>query len=380
MRARVPSRVSERLAALGFIGSVSFAVLKEWDYQPSSWFLIASATIGVLAGLRALWKRRPRPREVRVDDTCVHLIDAKGQRRSFPRDALVHAEIAHGEKGRTTLYVLDRGHGVVFALDLETSAEVEEWIRRLGLDRGARELAVHGRVLAVGENETRVLAGTYAALGIATIASLSPMMGAFGSLLPLAALSVWRGRILVGVDGVEERNPRRRRFYPMSEIAEVEKANEKIHLIMKDGRRIRLGVSDRDADAALRDDIAWTIRRALVAYQQTQSDLALEELARRGRDLREWLADLEALDGGDYRRGALSIERLVSTVHDPSADPSARAAAAWILARRGKPEPARDARANAAHPKVRVALDAAMEGDIEALDLATRTRAAEAEA
>lgn len=369
---RAPSWFAERLAALGLVGTTTINLLREWGAASPGALLIGFVSVMVVGGTFAWWRRRPRKCDVQLDATHVHLVDARGRRRSFPRSALAHAEIGHRKEGGTTLRVLDRRRAVLFALDLSSSAEVEEWIRRLGLDRGARELAVQGRLLTVGAVEMRAFAAAYAVLAIASFVSLSST-ASFMSLLPLAIFTVVRGSLLVGLDGVEERRLARRRFYPMAEIADVEKVDKKIHLVLKDGRKVQLAVSDLASDAALRDDIEWTIRRALVDHRAAQSEHALETLARGDREVREWLDELEVLSrGGDYRRGALSVERLAATVRDPSADPSARAGAAWILARLGSPEPAREARAHAAHPKVRVALDAAMDGDVEALDHATR--------
>jgi hypothetical protein len=368
----VPSKLAERTAALGLLALIGLPLASTWSPTVRFASIVAVASISAAATAISWWRRRSREATVSVDETHVHLVDAAGRTRSWPRSTLAHAEIAHKKGGGTLLRVLDRTHAVLFSLELPGSAEVETWIARLGLDRRARELAVHERLVSVGQTETRVFATLFTALTLIGAFS-GGSVGANVWLLPLAVFAATRGPLLVGVDGVEERRLPRRRFHPMSEIADVEKSDSKIHLVMRDGRRVRLGVSTKSTDGALRDDIEWTIRRALTAYARRERAASLEHLARGQRDVREWLAELEKLAGvGDYRRGALTAERLAEAVHDPDAEPSVRAAAAWILARSGKLDAAREARANAAHPKVRVALDAVMAEDVEALDRATR--------
>jgi hypothetical protein len=101
---------------------------------------------------------------------------------------------------------------------------------------------------------------------------------------------------------------------------------------------------------------------------------ALEaELAQGTRTVAEWVAALEAraAEPPDYRDAALPPAALAELAADPTAEPSARTAAAWLLRRMGRvehdAEVLRAAASEAAHPRVRVALDAALAGDDAAL-------------
>lgn len=116
-----------------------------------------------------------------------------------------------------------------------------------------------------------------------------------------------------------------------------------------------------------------------LAHERQVHEDEEEVTARRGRTGRQWLAALRASLAAGYRTVPADVPRLSQILHDPEARPSARAAAAIVLASSGDAGATAKLRIAAepiANPRVRVALeniaamsdDAAMAEALEALD------------
>jgi hypothetical protein len=92
-------------------------------------------------------------------------------------------------------------------------------------------------------------------------------------------------------------------------------------------------------------------------------------LARGGRTVREWLTDLRTVREAHYRVAAIHDEDLLRVLSDPKADESVRAAAAICLAKNDG-EKVRIAADDVAEPKLRAAIDAALDDDEAKLEQA----------
>lgn len=110
-------------------------------------------------------------------------------------------------------------------------------------------------------------------------------------------------------------------------------------------------------------DAAVAARAAARAHGTSAVRVAL---LRGGRDVKTWLADLRAEEQATYRAASLSEDDLFALLEDPKASDELRAAAAARLAKLDAPR-LRIASEGVAAPKVRVAVDAALANDEEAL-------------
>ena len=96
----------------------------------------------------------------------------------------------------------------------------------------------------------------------------------------------------------------------------------------------------------------------------------LAALPRGERSVDAWLKELRGAHGGGYRDLAMSDEQLFDILEDAAAGDAVRAAAAVCLAARKDDEVTQKLRVAAddvAAPKLRVALDATLEEDDDAL-------------
>ncbi|MEZ4250748.1 MAG: hypothetical protein R3B99_21175 [Polyangiales bacterium] len=182
---------------------------------------------------------------------------------------------------------------------------------------------------------------------------------------------LWRKRVVVGAEGVEVRTWRARVF-PSLRRRRGRRPRRPAGLSRRRDGTGALPVAREEQAEGLVADAHWTLQKALLAYREAPDLRALDVLARGERSVSEWLAHLEGLAGGDYRSAALTRDRLEAAVADPRADESVRAGAAWLLARQGHDASVRVARDRAAAPRVRVALEAALEENVEAFDEASR--------
>jgi hypothetical protein len=115
------------------------------------------------------------------------------------------------------------------------------------------------------------------------------------------------------------------------------------------------------------------IREAFEAHGRGDVTLAAAALRRGTRDVAAWIRALQAIGSGasaDHRTAPVPPDQLWRIVEDPHAEPGARAGAAVVL--RGSLDEAGRSRLLAAagataQPRVRIALEAAGEGDEAAL-------------
>ncbi|MCB9614539.1 MAG: hypothetical protein H6722_19035 [Sandaracinus sp.] len=369
---RQPKTVLERVTGWSLVGYLIAELVEKVTFAPAIGTLGLMAVAG-LATLGARLGSRPVYRRIRVDADVLRLEDSTGAVQTLPLGSIRHAEICYvGRKPR--LRLLSENRAILLELHLDTTEQVASWIRSLGLERRARELTTHVRFTALPPAEVGAML-----LAAGSVYALGAFVGGLQSLFALAMLSVlgfanplWRKRVVVGAEGVEVRTWRARVFHRFEDVEDVVREGLRVFLVRRDGTRVVLPFAREEQAEGLVADAHWTLQKALLAYREAPDLRALDVLARGERSVSEWLAHLEGLAGGDYRSAALTRDRLEAAVADPRADESVRAGAAWLLARQGHDASVRVARDRAAAPRVRVALEAALEENVEAFDEASR--------
>ncbi|MCB9622945.1 MAG: PH domain-containing protein [Sandaracinus sp.] len=369
---RQPKTFLERVTGWSLVGYLVADLVEKVTFAPAIGTLGLMAVAG-LATLGARLGSRPEHRRIRVDADVLRLEDSTGAVQTLPLGTIRHAEICYvGRKPR--LRLLSENRAILLELHLDTTEEVASWIRSLGLERRARELTTHVRFTALPPAEVGAML-----LAAGSVYGLGLFGGGLQSLFALAMLGVlgfanpiWRKRVVVGAEGVEVRSWRGRVFHRFDDVEDVVREGLRVFLVRRDGTRVALPVAREEQAEGLVADAHWTLQKALLAYREAPDLRALDVLARGERSVSEWLAHLEGLAGGDYRSAALTRDRLEAAVADPRADESVRAGAAWLLARQGHDASVRVARDRAAAPRVRVALEAALEENVEAFDEASR--------
>ncbi|MEZ4252977.1 MAG: hypothetical protein R3B99_32620 [Polyangiales bacterium] len=368
---RTPNLALER-AGLGLLGGAMVAhllgALAGWSHLGSSVILGVALLVGGLA------KRSSplRPATWRVVDGAWVESTPTGTCH-LPLADVAAVELDPADESRTFLRLLDRDGAVLRAARVP-NGEVRRWLTRLGARERATALRVMAKRIGLGRRDVHAFMATYAvwALSQAALFDVHVGLSVVGPLLlPRLGGAAFGPNLEVGAEGVRLRRFRTR-FVPFSSLDDVEVSKSKVFLRLRDGTRVKLPIDTRARARVLRDDAVATIREALTTFREREGTaVSLVGLARGSRSVSAWLADLGRRADGDYREGALSTERLRAALDDPAAADDVRAGAAWLLARRGERESIHAARERAVHPKVRVALDAVLNDDVEALSTAT---------
>lgn len=181
------------------------------------------------------------------------------------------------------------------------------------------------------------------------------------------AARLWRREVVAGTDGVQARIGPRRDSFRFAAVTSMTVEPGGV-VFEVDGEKvvIPLDMDDRQQARALahRLELAWE------HFQSSAGSGGAERFLRKGLSLEEWRARLGRLIRGaaTMREAPLRIEDALGVLEDPEADPEARAGAALALAAVGSEEERRRVRVaveSTTSPKVRVALDAALEGELE---------------
>jgi hypothetical protein len=182
---------------------------------------------------------------------------------------------------------------------------------------------------------------------------------------------------VVGVDGVRVGRFGRGRFVRYDDIADVSVAPWGVVLSLRSGEELRLPTKTfLGEDLAARDALAVRIEDGLDGHRAWAPDEQTKHalLERRGRDLARWRADLDrgrSAEAG-YRSVAFAPDELAGVVADPKAPTERRIGAALALASAEETEAREAARVAAratANPRVRVALERAVDGDLAEKEL-----------
>jgi len=209
---------------------------------------------------------------------------------------------------------------------------------------------------------------------------LTPLIACFIGVLVMrrCVRALQATTVVVGTDGVVVRVPGERQgFVPHSDLAAVEVAPATVTpgmpLGTEHGRavilRMRNGATLRVPTATAEDanTLCARIRAAVAGVGGESSALEAALLERRGRDLAQWKSELGAMLSRrpSYRERACDAEQLAALCESPRESPEHRAAAAVALGASGDPgmrQRLRIAAAGCAHPKLRIALEAAADG------------------
>jgi hypothetical protein len=193
-----------------------------------------------------------------------------------------------------------------------------------------------------------------------------PLSSALVSLFGAVLVGVFKGRVVVGADGLAVRWLRRR-FLPYSEVTGVAAVPETV-VTMRSGGRLRLTATDTaDTDAQRGVNAAALFRHVEAAYAryqaQTTEAMATALVRRADRSARDWLTGLDALvkvDRTGYRTATVTPEILAAVARAADEPTDARVGAAAALVRIGVDEHrtlVRVAAEACADPETRAALE-----------------------
>jgi len=192
-----------------------------------------------------------------------------------------------------------------------------------------------------------------------------------------------RRTVTIGGDGVLiEGFPKR--FVSYSDVASIEREERSsaggvpmvsrgFFLVLRSGQRIFLNtMQERLREGMFEGDYLFDAAVSAHVAASHGAAAATAALFRGDRTTSEWLLGLRTAGESRYRVAALREEELLSILGDPKADPTARAGAAICLAANGDDarEKIRIAAEEIAAPKLRAAIDAALEGDEDTLERA----------
>lgn len=263
-------------------------------------------------------------------------------------EALTAASVREGhlrvESGALVLRVETR-EGARHDIVVSDRATAERWMAELAIDPARRRARIVTDRTAVQWVFAYFFGGVFAAPGLAVLGALvgllesrtlGSVMWAF--LLPgywLAARSVGRVDVTVGVDGVYAGRGWWRRFFPLAAIAQVAvRATEPstLRLVLRSGATHEYRfATESDAEAArARVEGVLALRGALPAAVERVLSAGLpagaEKNAEAWRDV-----FVEALRGGSYREAPVTEDELAQVVSAPGVTGAQRVGAALAL-------------------------------------------------
>lgn len=184
-----------------------------------------------------------------------------------------------------------------------------------------------------------------------------------------AATTLLAAFIRVGVDGVSFGTRAEARFIAWTDVKRVERTKRGAELRLKDGSRFELPLALRRVRGEelrlLQVALITLVNDALHAAHEHAAPEMSVQIARNGRPHADWVRALGAKDETSFREAPIRPDDLWRVVESPAAEPSARAAAAALLARAAGDEDRarlRIAADTCAEPKLRVVLDKAATG------------------
>ena len=317
---------------------------------PARWAVIATAIVS--AGASAIAghvARRGAP-----------LLREEGALRVESADPVELARVAAigvtlDRNGSVVGTLLDARDAPLLEILARTPAELDARIAALDLSRCAwrtpEPTTARGEMLA-----WRALWGVSACASL--VLGFQPLSSivATALLAPRWLLSLPGARVITGEDGVTVERGRESTHYRIEEIEDARHRDD-VELVMRDGRVIRLGLGGAPTKptAALMEHVATRVRSAVGRHRSTH---------RRAAPALPDTSTARIEDGGYRVAPAPSAELLVRVATDPTSAPEARVRAAEQLRARGASASRgalREAAHASAHPRVRVALEAAAE-------------------
>lgn len=327
--------------------------------------------VGVFWTLRGL---RPPRGQVRIDQRGVHLGN-----EIIPRENIGRAIFVPASGSRAAHLALRSTAGVRLAeIGMASEEHARRFVETLALPPRPEAQIIRGvsplTAKAGGAMVLAVLLGV--ALAIAGAPLHLPVLVPIGlGVGALFALLLSSATFFVGADGLRITTRLDDRFVPWSDVVVARQTVRGIEMDTRQGN-VDLSVTSHFWPYYEHEKVAhaslWaSVQTALAAFRASTASDAATLLERRGRPFDEWQRGLARRDGGgegDFRTATIDDGKLWEVVESATAKPTARAAAAALLAR-GADEPARVrlrvASEASAAPRLRVVLDEAARGASE---------------
>jgi hypothetical protein len=322
------------------------------------------------------------------------LLVARGELRA----GFVVPDPPHGPRVR-----LQRRRKLPVEIRVEDESQGRALLRALGLDASQRSATFSTPSRALTDQSFSIFIGL-------TFAAFYVLLGFFGHTLVgrgvplqipilmvyLGFMFLTRTSITVGADGVLRSWLSKKEFWSYGDIADVNRFLDQsmwrkqkwmgVELQLRSGERVRLPITSKNGlQTSQLDLIIERIREAMESHRQGEPAADTALLARQARPVADWIQSLRAIGSGahvDHRTAPVGPERLFRIVEDPSLAPSMRAGAAVALGasldEEGK-ERLKGAAGAIAAPKLRIAIEAAADGDEAALTEALAAIEGEAE-
>lgn len=256
------------------------------------------------------------------------------------------------------------------ALSLPPAAKAERL--RLGRDNvGARVLSA--MLLApIALLGLPIALATLASMpGITVLMTLVPMalFGAAAYWLTAKVLPSW---VSIGTDGVLVQKLRKT-FIPYSDLVDARIDGGPVYyhvvLLTASGKQLKVPVAQREQGEV----VVGQLDAAMEGFRMRRRAALVSELSQGDRDVEAWRAGLQSiLSESGYRSAAVDREQLLRVLEDPGQPEKVRVAAAVALQPSATEEEkvrVRVAADASASPKVRVALQEAVEGELENREL-----------
>jgi hypothetical protein len=376
MKVAAAAAWAEWVAALGAAVGLAGFQPGEIDAGDAGW--LASFAVAA-SGFLCMWlARAPRLRKVRVDRDGVHV---DGRLRA-PVSRIRAVEILIATTGRYTLRFRTAHDRALLHVCADPS-EAERILEVLGREHSTLTRDHRGslRLLRVSLIEAGAMAAlvlTAIAWTVLSLVSLLPGVAFTSFFAAWAAYAESPVRLRVGDDGVEERHSVRRRFHSFADVQSVVTTQTGIYLRKTDGTEVRLWASSSlfgatevkkahgDQLHALACRTGHWIAGALDRYREaSMARRHVDHVGFAGRPIEEWIdAARRTAAGPAYR--VPDREALLAVAVNATSDPTARIVAAAALRPtmdddfRGRLRRAADA---TAAPRVRIALEAAVDDD-----------------
>ncbi|MBP7682068.1 MAG: hypothetical protein KBB95_09250 [Deltaproteobacteria bacterium] len=186
-------------------------------------------------------------------------------------------------------------------------------------------------------------------------------------LVASALARAMRNRVSVGRAGVVARDGVHTRQLGFDDVIAVRHVGEQLQLVREGAEPFV--VSMHGLEPSVAKQLVERMAQGLIRFRELVGSRA-EIFARGGRDFEAWKEDVRRVltEAVGFRGAALRPEDALRVVEDPEADPEARVGAALALMAVGGDDEklrVRVAAETTLAPRVRIALEAASEGDVE---------------
>jgi hypothetical protein len=276
---------------------------------------------------------------------------------------------------------LDNGEERQF--DMETQADAERVMAHVDVD-GARRAVVAPLRGVLGAFTRGLLAFTFSLpCFLMLLVSLAGPKMAIVAVAAAVAFTVFvvrslgYPRAIVGSDGIRLTGRLLPKFVSFADIVDVQRTggasphggsiDSGVAIVRKDGGTLSLPTIGQSPDEA--QALVSRIRKGMQAYSKDPAERVRWALERRGRPVEAWRTDLKrvAETEGGFREQAIGRDDVERVLADPSAAADQRLGAA--LALRGMSDDAkvriREAAATSANVRLRVALEAAADDEVD---------------